>query len=51
MTVGRKSFIHMSVYITIMPKHHATVYLKYAIAFMWYKLHHKSEFDAIIGGK
>ena len=41
----------MSVYITIMPKHHATVYLKYAIAFMWYKNHHKAEFDVIIGGK
>ena len=35
----------------MIPKHHATVYLKYAIAFMWYKFHHKAEFDAIIGGK
>ena len=33
------------------PKHHAIVCLKYAIVFMWYKIHHKSEFDAIIGGK
>ena len=35
----------------MIPKHHAIVYLKYATAFMWYKLHHKAEFDAIIGGK
>ena len=32
------------------PKHHAIVYLKYAIAFMWYKIHHKAEFDIIMGG-
>ena len=31
------------------PKHHAIVYLKYAIAFMWYKIHHKAEFDIIMG--
>jgi DNA polymerase-3 subunit alpha (Gram-positive type) len=31
------------------PKHHAIVCLKYAIAFMWYKIHHKAEFDIIMG--
>lgn len=31
------------------PKHQAIVYLKYAIAFMWYKIHYKAEFDMIMG--
>jgi hypothetical protein len=33
------------------PKHHAIVCLKYAIAFMWYKIHFKSEFEKIMKGE
>lgn len=34
----------------MLPKHHAIIYLKYAVVFMWYKIYYKSEFDTIMGG-
>ena len=33
------------------PKHHAIVCLKYAIAFMWYKIHYKAEFEQVMKGE
>ena len=33
------------------PKHHAIVCLKYDIAFMWYKIHFRSEFEKIMKGE
>jgi len=32
------------------PKHHVIAYLKYAIAFMWYKIHFAKEFDKVMRG-